>query len=365
MSNLDQRIFVSYGQDPIPMVQGLLEAMNLGANIPSGSRIGLKPNLVVARPAHEGATTEPKVVEGVIQYLQGYGFSDLVIMEGSWVGDSTTRAFQVCGYADLAERYGVDLVDLQKDGFHSRRVEELELRICNAMNEIDYLINFPVLKGHCQTKITCALKNLKGCIPNAEKRRFHTLGLHKPIAYLNRALKTDVVIVDGLFGDLDFEEGGNPVQMDRIIVGQDPVLVDSYVAQLLGYEPEEIPHICLAAELGVGNIYGQFNEVVVLNTKHTMSRIKPTRQVDELARFVREDQACSACYGSLIHALGRLRERRLLHRIPKTIVIGQGFQGKKGSELGIGSCTRGFDSHAAGCPPTGKAILDFLHKNLE
>ncbi len=130
------------------------------------------------------------------------------------------------------------------------------LSICDEMSRLDYLINMPVLKGgHCQTKITCALKNMKGCIPDSEKRRFHTLGLHRPIAALNWAVRSDLVIVDGLIGDLDFEEGGNPVQMDRVLVGSDPVLVDSYVAALLGYEPEDIPYITFAAGLGLGGNY--------------------------------------------------------------------------------------------------------------
>jgi uncharacterized protein (DUF362 family) len=359
-----EKIYVSYGQDPIPMVKELLSAINLQGMIPAGARIGLKPNLVVARPAREGATTDPEVVEGVIQYLRDCGFRDLAVLEGSWVGDSTQRAFQVCGYADLAARYGVELIDLQKDSSHIRRVEELELHVCDELSRIDFLINFPVLKGHCQTKITCALKNLKGCIPNREKRRFHTLGLHKPIAYLNKAVRTGLVVVDGLLGDLDFEEGGNPVQMDRIIVGTDPVQIDSYVASLLGYEPAEIPYITLAEKLGVGKVFSGSDEVEVVGARHTTSRIKSARQVEELARIVREDQACSACYGSLIHALGRLRERGLFSRLPEPILIGQGFKGKRRQGIGIGSCTRGFASHVQGCPPTAREILDFLYEQL-
>ncbi len=50
---------------------------------------------------------------------------------------------------------------------------------------------------------------MKGCIPNKEKRRFHTMGLHKPIAYLNKILKQNLIVVDGIIGgDLNFEEGG-------------------------------------------------------------------------------------------------------------------------------------------------------------
>ncbi|NMB02734.1 MAG: DUF362 domain-containing protein [Firmicutes bacterium] len=361
---LSEKIFVSYGQAPIAMVQELLTHLDVASIIPQGARIGLKPNLVVARPAQEGATTAPELVDGVIQYLQSHGFQNIVIAEGSWIGDSTQRAFDVCGYTKLAKAYGVELVDLQKDGYHTRTVEGLQIHVCNELSKIDYLINLPVLKGHCQTKITCALKNLKGCIPNSEKRRFHSLGLHKPIAYLNQAIRTDLVIVDGLVGDLDFEEGGNPVQMDRIIVGTDPVLVDSYVAQLLGYDPAEIAYIPLAESLGVGRVFTDATEVVVLNEEHTVQRISPTRQVAELARFIEESDACSACYGSLIHALGRLNERGLLGRVNQPIAIGQGFKGKQGEGVGIGSCTKGFSTHVVGCPPTAKTILDFLIQTI-
>ncbi len=361
---MKDRIYVSYGQKPAEMVQEVLEHLAVGRSIPAGARIGLKPNLVVAKPSTEGATTSPELVAGVIQYLQACGHRNIVILEGSWIGDSTQRAFQVCGYTDLAARYGVELVDLQKDGCHTRRVRELELSVCNELNRVDYLINLPVLKGHCQTRITCALKNLKGCIPNQEKRRFHTLGLHKPIAYLNKAVKTDLVIVDGLMGDLDFEEGGNPVQMDRILVGSDPVLVDSYVAHLLGFEPQEIGYLPIAAELGVGRLFSPDTEVVVLREAHATERIAPTRAVQRLARLVREDQACSACFGSLIHALARLDERGLLSRVPQPLAIGQGYQGRSGEGIGIGSCTRGLSSHVGGCPPSAKTILTFLEQHL-
>jgi hypothetical protein len=39
------------------------------------------------------------------------------------------------------------------------------------------------------------------------------MGLHKPIAYLNKLVKQNLIIVDGLNGDLNFEEGGNPIHV--------------------------------------------------------------------------------------------------------------------------------------------------------
>ncbi len=121
------------------------------------------------------------------------------------------------------------------------------------MRKLDFLINVPVLKGHCQTKITCALKNMKGLIPNKEKRHFHKLGLHKPIAHLNVGIHQDFIVVDNICGDLDFEDGGNPVVMNRILTAKDPVLCDTFVCQMLYYRREDVPYLVMAEELGVGS----------------------------------------------------------------------------------------------------------------
>ena len=129
----------------------------------------------------------------MIQYLQNKGYTNISIMEGSWVGDSTKRAFKVCGYEEISRKYKVPLIDLKQDARVSVEVEGTTLEVCASLWQADYLINMPVLKAHCQTKVTCALKNLKGCIPDSEKRRFHSMGLHRPIALLNKVLKTIVL----------------------------------------------------------------------------------------------------------------------------------------------------------------------------
>ena len=101
-------ILVTYGSNPKKMTKEILEASGLADMIPAGSRIGLKPNLVVAREASSGATTHTEIVAGAIEYLQEHGHSELLILEGSWVGDSTTRAWRVCGYDVISRQYNVN-----------------------------------------------------------------------------------------------------------------------------------------------------------------------------------------------------------------------------------------------------------------
>ena len=406
----NNEILRSYGTDYKEMTKRLLAHANAAAQIPAGAKIGIKPNLVTAAPASFGGTTHPEVVSGIIEYLFENGHREIVIAEGSWVGDKTSEAFRNCGYLTLAEEYGVPLLDTQKDTVLSVDAAGLSLKINQCVRDFDFLINVPVLKGHCQTRITCALKNMKGLIPNEEKRRYHRIGLHKPIAHLNTVIRQDLIIVDHICGDLDFEEGGNPVQRDCVMVARDPVLLDAYVCALLDYEVDDVPYVRLAEKLGVGSAdlaqlelvtcEGEITDAqeTILPDAHPGSMRPPKgafrsagaesadslrlgvriartateggthafgsriensvsgKRVLDVSYAVDEVDSCSACYGSLVPALDQLKQEGLLEKLPLPIAIGQGHRGKSG-KLGVGDCTAGFDICVRGCPPTTEEML--------
>lgn len=353
-------LLMIYGTEYKEMAKQLLKAADLVGRIPdAGSRIGLKPNLVSPSEASWGATTHPEIVAGTIEYLKEHGFDNLVILEGSWVGDKTAEAFEVCGYDRLVREYGVEFIDTQKDSFHTKDCAGMDLEICDSVEHLDFLINLPVLKGHCQTKITCALKNMKGLIPNREKRHFHGMGLHRPIAHLNVGIRQDFILVDNICGDLDFEDGGNPVVMNRLIAAVDPVFCDAYVCRMLHYETEEVPYVRMAEELGVGSADLSRLEIRALNEPEQETVVPGERKIVELQDAVEEVESCSACYGYLIPALDRLKQEGLLEQLDTRIAIGQGYQQKTG-HLGIGRCTSCFEHSLKGCPPTEEQMYEFL-----
>ena len=361
---ISNKIMVSYGDQAGVMVKKLLTAIKIEEKINTDDLIALKPNLVKASPSEKGATTDIRLVEGIIDYLQNKGFENIIIMEGSWVGANTENAFETCGYNHISEKYDIPLYNLQKANYEFKDSEQMKIEIAEKALAVDYLINLPVLKGHCQTKITCALKNLKGCISDNEKRRFHRKGLRKPIALLNKVLDQDLVIVDGIYGDLDFEEGGNPVKMNRIIAGQDPVLIDSYAANLLGYSAKEIEYIKLAYDFGVGSMDLENAEIIEINKDKAPKIENNSMKIKKLAENIEAKEACSACYGSLIHSLKRIKEKGELGRIEEKIKIGQGFKNNNINGLGIGNCCAGDNNYVKGCPPSAKNILDFLSEEI-
>ena len=361
----NHEILAVYGTDYKEMTKKILQEAVLEERIPSKkSRIGIKPNLVSPSEASWGATTHPEIVAGIIEYLQERGFCNLVMLEGSWVGDKTGDAVEVCGYGRLSKKYGVEFLDMQKDTSVACACAGMELKLCSQVKNLDFLINVPVMKGHCQTKVTCALKNMKGLIPNPEKRRFHALGLHKPIAHLAAGIRQDFIVVDNICGDWDFEDGGNPVEMDRIMAAADPVLCDAYVCHLMGYEISEVPYIQMAEELGAGCADWKKAEFRELNAPVKEVILPKNRKVVQLQDAVEEVESCSACYGYLIPALSQLKEEGLLSQLKEKICIGQGYRGKTG-KLGIGQCTCRFQWSLKGCPPTEKEIYDFLKNYIE
>ncbi len=360
MDHIQQGITVIHGSQELQkMTIELLETVELAKRIPKGSRICLKPNLVVSRPADEGATTHPDIVEGTILYLQDHGFTAITIAEGSWVGETTKKAFNQCGYTALSKKHQVPLIDTQKIGYDTIYADAYALNICDCMRDFDVLINMPVLKGHCQTWYTGALKNLKGCIPDTEKRRFHSEGLHEPIARLNTVIKQDFIIMDGICGDPTFEEGGSPSDMHRILFCSDPVLIDSYAVSLLGMKPGEVPYITRAAELGVGKLYDRADELREINEPESKeSSFTQNPILKELASQIDQRDACSSCYANLIEALRQTKSK-------SQFVIGRAFRdanicGNTEDRIGVGNCTFHCRTNIKGCPPSVEDIINAL-----
>ena len=338
-------------------------------------RIRIKPNLLGPIPAADGATTHPEIVEGIICYLRGEGFSEIAVMESSWVGDRTSDSLLVTGFGNLCRRLDIPFLDLQEDRGVTADGAGMQLHVCERALESDFLINVPVLKGHCQTRMTCALKNMKGCIPSSEKRWFHRMGLHDPIGHLSAAIRQDFIIADAVCPDLTFEDGGSPVPLNRMLCALDPVLLDAYGAEAIGIPAGEVRYIATAQACGVGSADTKSAKISSFSEKRVEGRVcyigsevpelpwtrGDARSIVRLKSMVSDIDSCSACYGALLPALRRLEEEGILDRIRTKICIGQGYRGRSG-ETGIGNCTSGFRKTLPGCPPSSEEMYKFVKK---
>ena len=237
--------------------EALEEAIKLtgGLAIKPGDKVVIKPNLSDMRTAEDGVTTDPRLVEALVQIIRTQIDADITIVESDhWVAEADDE-FDSLGYRDLAEQLGVKLVNLSRD-------EKIEITlnghyfknfsVARTLLESDYFISVANLKTHTNEKITCILKNQFGLIPERYKSKHHPY-MSNVLTDLNKLFKPDLCIVDGTVA----MEGkgptlGNPKKMNCIICGKDPVAVDSVAARIMGFNPSKIPHLKYAAKHGVG-----------------------------------------------------------------------------------------------------------------
>ena len=70
------------------------------------------------------------------------------------------------------------------------------------------------------------------------------------IAGVNRAIKPDLTVVDGIVA-----LGRHPIKLGLIIAGTDSSAIDYTAAKIIGYDnPRRIRYIRLAEKMGVGNL---------------------------------------------------------------------------------------------------------------
>lgn len=337
-------------------------------------RVFIKPNLVASRKNWAGIDTDPRVIEALVKALAERGVRRITVGDGSGMGQSASRAFDYCGYTDMAARYGFRLLDIEKGDFVKVPVKVdgpfRELEISRAIVESDVFVNVPVMKAHSQTLVTCSLKNLKGAMPRYMKTRFHSVDLERAITQLNSVLKPDLILADGLKGDLSSELGGYPVDMGRIILGTDPVAIDSVVADILGYAPRDIRHIAYAADAGLGTCDLEKIGIRSLNRPAEERHFAPPPHFSK--RFpctVIAEGACCTCTGNLVFALERLHRQGLLSKRVR-IIAGQlsELPDKKGAfTIAVGSCVSeqtDVDCHINECPPGTGLIYRTIAKAL-
>ena len=179
-------VVIIYGNQVEKMVRQLIEKADAIDQLRPDDTVMIKPNLVVSRQNWIGIDTDPRVIEAVVKTLKDRGVRRITLRNGSGMGYSATKAFEYCGYRDLATRYGLRLVDLERDEFIKKpvaiEVPFKNLEIARTVVECDFFISVPVMKAHHETLITCSLKNLKGTMPRSMKTAFHGVNLHRAIA---------------------------------------------------------------------------------------------------------------------------------------------------------------------------------------
>ena len=350
---------------PDSVDSSMAELMRLIGYEPRREALFIKPNVPDAGPPGQGLYTDPMVIDAILKLFPG---RSVVIGEGCVVGCDADIALRKNGYAPVAERYGAALVNLDQAERFDVTWPHGQLKLPSYLGSHEY-INIAKMKTHVQTGVTLGMKNQKGLLTPADKRRFHRLGLNECIRALAEMIQPALTIVDGIVG----LEGdgpwryGRPVEMNVLVAGTNLIEVDNVCRQLMGFAPEHAPHIPALLEV----------ETVGLS----IAEAHRPFAFDYRGYFVYKNvyehlnDSCSGCNWALyyaVKAIKRSRWRRLkfLYRgvwQRLDIVMGhaQGLPFGHGKVICLGDCAWQFaEEHglhiARGCPPNTERILGLL-----
>jgi uncharacterized protein (DUF362 family) len=217
------------------------------------ARVLIKPNLVTwddqFKIAPFGVFTTTRLVEDLVILLKDYGCNNISIGEGAVEfkkGVGVMAAYAGLGYTRLADKYNFKLIDFNAGQSVTIKARDgLTFHIAKEAVESDFLIDFPVLKTHAQSKVSLGLKNLKGCLKTPSKKLCHhaNLGLEYCFNFIADIVKPALTIVDGIYalerGALHF---GNAFRKDIIIASPDILAADMVAAKTIGFDPLDIVH---------------------------------------------------------------------------------------------------------------------------
>jgi uncharacterized protein (DUF362 family) len=365
------------GRDRDQVAAAVRRAVSLAGGLADLIRPGMlvivKPNLVAPpSSADAGACTSPLVCQAVADLVRELGARP-VIAESSARGADTEAAFRVMGYEEF-RRQGYAVVDLKQDKTVRLRIADgrvlEEITTFELVTRADAIISLPVLKTHDQGQVTLALKNLKGLVTDAEKRRIHLEGMFEGTVDLVSQFKPIFAVVDGMIG----QEGmgplmGLPVELGLVIAGRDLVAVDATAGRIMGFEAEEVPITKAAAARGLGTLDEQQIEVVgepVHSVRRRFVRCEEDHRIDrEGVRIIHSLGTCTGCRNGLLSSLFDMRADGILGRARGfTIIAGPAPipEGIPQEELvSIGSCSlpeaRRLPRYVRGCPPNNVDIV--------
>ena len=244
--------------------------------VKKGDRVVLSPNMGWMRTPEQAATTHPDVLRKVVQLCERAGASKITCVD--YTLDDWKLAFDICGASAAVRGTRAALlspteaqmyqdVDIPAavpkrttDGapydsvHHANRLYQ---RLPREILECDSFICVPIVKDHEAAVITISMKKLMGNIWN--RKDYHRYGLHDCIAELNMALRPTLIVADATRAlQTRGPKGPGEVTIpNKVVVGLDPVAVDSYCTRFLtvkGVTPDTVPHLVLANRLGRGEL---------------------------------------------------------------------------------------------------------------
>lgn len=259
MDKVSVRVCDNY-EDAFEAVEKCIDDINF--EIPKHSKVLIKTNLLKMNNPKEMVTTHPKVVEGVVRYLQSKGIKDIVIADspgGPFNVALLKGVYHACGMDEVSKNTGAVLnYDTGSTNvFNDDGVILKQFTICDFVKNADVIIDCAKLKTHQMTGYTGCVKNLFGCIPGTTKVDYHyrmpqLKDFSDMLLDLALYVKPQLCIIDAVYGmEGEGPSAGHARKVGAIIASKSATHADMVGITLMGMKPMDICTIQRAQERGI------------------------------------------------------------------------------------------------------------------
>lgn len=254
---------------PSQVIEDTIRCMELAKyreTLPPETPVILKNNISWHFP-YPGANTTPWQLEATIRALQENGYR-MTCVENRTVVTNAYKGERLNKYVTILDKYGIETkYNFRREDMHwieyQPKVEMLVLDkvFPEGIKIPDYfirknIVHLPTTKCHIYTQTTGAMKNAFGGLLNTKRHYCHSR-IHETLVDL---LAIQQEIHAGIFTVMDGTTAGNgpgprtmvPVCKDYMLASADSVAIDAIAAQMMGFDPLNIPYIRLAHDRGLG-----------------------------------------------------------------------------------------------------------------
>src|SRR3954449_1350389 len=91
--------------------------------IKPGNKVLIKINTVIPVPADAGFTTDPRMLEALIELVKEQNPARIQIGERCAMGGDTMKAMELCGIAEVAQRTGAELCPFEHVPFDMYKID--------------------------------------------------------------------------------------------------------------------------------------------------------------------------------------------------------------------------------------------------
>lgn len=270
-------VVVVHGRDHALITRTSVDALGgMKRFVKPGNKVVIKPNMSFASGPDAASNTHPAVVREVAKMCYEAGASKISVLDN--VLHNASDCLALSRIPELCKEVPSTSVNVAQAKRLYREVpvsNGKQLKSMHVLAEVldsDVLIAVPVGKTHSAAGVSLSMKGMMGLIH--DRTSFHGRhDLHQSIVDMVTVLKPHLVVVDGT-RILSTGGPGGPgkvIPLNLVVASADMVAADAQMVALgtwydRKFQPDQVRHIRLAAERGLGSLDLQKLNVKNINT---------------------------------------------------------------------------------------------------